>query len=286
MGGKEVHKLTAVFAPDLSKLSGEVDILLWFHGDKHYWSKRPKVDQYFKGKSIHYYLNEPVLALTKLREFILKSSKKRFVLVAPTLNDNTGSGPKHTAGGLLWQQADAEAYLQQVLNGVKKHLGVSVTVPGNIVLAAHSGGGHLQTHIAGNFTGLFDKMNEVWCFDSTYWGYESFEAWAQKGHSNNPRLFVYSTGGAGKKDTGDSAEQILTDSLPKPAAKPKRGAPPPPRRRTLWGRRKSTYVWTGVARTERCYLPSTLKPPITETPAATTSPLRSISRRWSRLPGI
>jgi hypothetical protein len=71
-------------------------------------------------------------------------------------------------------------------------------------------------------------MNEVWCFDSTYWGYEAFEAWAQKGHSNNPRLFVYSTGGAGKKDTGDSAEQILTDSLPKPAAKPKRGAPPPP----------------------------------------------------------
>jgi hypothetical protein len=123
MGGQDVHKMTAVFAPDPSKLSGEVDILLWFHGDKHYWSQHPKVDKYFNGKSIHYYLNEPVLALTKLREFILKSSKRQFVLVAPTLNDNTGNGPKHTAGGLLWQQADAEAYLQQVLNGVKKHLG-------------------------------------------------------------------------------------------------------------------------------------------------------------------
>src|SRR5262249_19982879 len=103
---------------------------------------------------------------------------------------------------------DAEAYLQQVANGVTKHMGINVTGPGNIVLAAHSGGGHILSRMAQYFTGAFDKANEVWCFDCSYWGGDPFITWAKKGHSN-PRLWFYSTRRTGNQATGDYANAIL-----------------------------------------------------------------------------
>ena len=211
--GKPVDAMTAVFAPDPSTLSGAVDVLLWFHGDKRYWNNSKTEKEDFSGKSIQYYLNN--LRLCKLREFILQSSKKSFVLVAPTLSDSTGvsvdsknedkSKRNYNPGALRWNTADAEAYLQHALNGVQKHMGVKNKLTlGNIVLAAHSGGGHLQSQMAQNFSGSFNKMNEVWCFDSTYWGSKPFLDWLKKGHSN-ARLWMYSTGGT----TGVNASEIL-----------------------------------------------------------------------------
>src|SRR5262249_14663773 len=159
---------TAVFAPDPTRLSGAVDVLLWFHGDKHVWSKKrtaqnlkkPRPDKdpdlYLWGESIKTYLETDEC---KLREVILPSTKKKFRLVAPTLNDQTGvsidstnpdeSKRDYNPGALRWKQADAEAYLQQVLNGVQRHMKVNNTLTlGNVVLAAHSGGGHLQSQMA------------------------------------------------------------------------------------------------------------------------------------------
>jgi hypothetical protein len=211
MGEKPVSPMTAVFAPDPTQLkAGEgVDILLWFHGDKDVWSKKrtlaTKKHHSFWGQSVQDYLK---IDECKLREFILQTSKKKFLLVVPTLNDHTGNGRK-PAAGLLWNQGDAEAYLQQVLNGVTEHLKIKVKGPRNIVLAAHSGGGHILSQMAQHFTGAFDKANEVWCFDCTYWGGKPFITWATKGHSN-PRLWVYSTGGKGPQATGDYANEILT----------------------------------------------------------------------------
>src|SRR5438094_6634305 len=40
MGGRKVPPVTAVFAPDPKQLKCEVDVLLWFHGDKDVWSKK------------------------------------------------------------------------------------------------------------------------------------------------------------------------------------------------------------------------------------------------------
>ena len=87
-GGQPVVPMTAVFAPDATKLSGAVDVLLWFHGDKHYWDNSG-TDRKFPGESIQFYLSQ--LPLCKLREFILQSTKRKFLLVAPTLNDQTGA---------------------------------------------------------------------------------------------------------------------------------------------------------------------------------------------------
>jgi hypothetical protein len=211
-GGQPVQPMTAAFAPDPKSLSSAVDVLLWFHGDKRYWNAS-KTDSFsFAGKSIQQYLTFP---LCKLREFILKAGKKKFILVAPTLNDQTGisvdsTNPDKTKrnfnpGALIWDQTDAEAYLQQVLNGVQKHMGLSQSLAlGNIVLAGHSGGGHLQSQMAQKFEGKFSKLNEVWCFDSSYWGSDPFLKWIQKGRSN-AKLFMYSTSGT----TAATASAIL-----------------------------------------------------------------------------
>jgi hypothetical protein len=235
MGGEPVVPMTAVFAPDPTQLSGEVNVLLWFHGDKHYWD-HTGADFTFPGKSIQYYLTDPKLTLCKLREFILQTSQKKFLLVAPTLNDKTGVSvdadhKNYNPGALRWEQADAEAYLKQVLKGANKYLGANASEVGNIVLAAHSGGGHLQGQMAQHFWGqMFNKVNEVWCFDSTYWGSSPFIAWARKGHSNNPRLWVYSTGGT----TGVNAAAIKKLTEPPPPAKPKpAGTTPPAKPNTL-----------------------------------------------------
>src|SRR5262249_8685535 len=89
--GRPVVPMTAVFSPDPALLTGQVDILLWLHGDKSYFGDPTNPDRGFEGESIQFYLNEPALALTKLREFILlQSTRKKFILVAPTLNDRTG----------------------------------------------------------------------------------------------------------------------------------------------------------------------------------------------------
>lgn len=211
-GGAKALPVTAVFAPDPAQLTGEVNVLLWFHGDKRYWQANGQNGVNFSGQSIQFYLNGPPMC--RLREFILKTGKN-FLLVAPTLNDRGGGG---NPAGVLWEQTDARAYLQQALNGANKHLGVKGTKLGNIVLAAHSGGGHIQSWMAGTFgSDPFHRMNEVWCFDSAYWGTAGLQRWTEKGHSN-AKLFVYATGG----DTASAARTLRRFSQPTPS-------PPVPR---------------------------------------------------------
>ncbi len=213
--GKPALPVTAVFAPNPALLTGEVNVLLWFHGDKSYWQNGQKAAS-FSGQSIQHYLNG--LPMCDLREFIQKTNKN-FLLVAPTLSDRAGGGDGLPAG-VLWDQADARAYLQQALNGANKHLGVKGTKLGNIVLAAHSGGGHIQAHMAGTFAAdPFHRMNEVWCFDSTYWGDARLQKWAERPHSG-AKLFVYATGGS----TAVAARSLRRFSRPP--------TPPPP----PWGK--------------------------------------------------
>jgi hypothetical protein len=216
-GGAAALPVTAVFAPDPAQLTGEVNLLLWFHGDKRYWEAGGQNSESFSGKSIQHYLNGPPMC--RLRDFILKT-EKNFLLVAPTLNDRTG-GNGYNPAGVLWEEADARAYLQQALNGANKHLGVKGTKLGNIVLAAHSGGGHIQARMAGTFgSDPFNQMNEVWCFDSTYWGDSLLQKWVEKGHGN-AKLFVYATGGS----TAVATRALQRLSQPAPPPRPPQGKP-------------------------------------------------------------
>jgi hypothetical protein len=177
-GQSAVKPMTAVFSPDPTKLgSSSIDVLLWFHGHKGQLNKTINL----KGYSAQQYLQ---VAEFKLREFILTTGKKQFLLVVPTLGDKSGAG-------VLARQDQAEAFLQQVLNGVQKHMGAKTATLGNIVLAAHSGGGAIMSKLAG-YSGAFDNVKEIWCVDCTYGSGPAFKKWAET-HVNN-KLFVFSTG--------------------------------------------------------------------------------------------
>jgi hypothetical protein len=211
--GQPVQPVPAVFCPDPSQLpASEVNMILWLHGDKKVWSKKrgaPTLDM--SGTNVRDYLQVDEV---KLREFILQTSQKKFLLVIPTLADRS-SAEGHTktekipAGGLLGTQDGAEAYLDVVLKGVNAYMGkhldpprdLSLTRPKNIVLAAHSGGGYILSNMAA-YGGLFAKqVQEIWCFDCTYWG--NIINWAKKGHATR-KLFVYSTGeGYGSRPNPD-----------------------------------------------------------------------------------
>jgi hypothetical protein len=60
-------------------------------------------------------------------------------------------------------------------------------------------------------------MNEIWCFDSSYFGGDQLINWVLKGHSN-PRLWVYSF----DSDTAGSAAKVLEYTKPLPPEKPHR----------------------------------------------------------------
>jgi hypothetical protein len=213
-GQAPVTPMTVVYAPDPNQLGGQVDILLWFHGHKGQLNKVVNLSGFSAGD----YLQVPEF---QLRQFILKTSKRQFLLVVPTLGDKSGAG-------LLNQQGQAEAFLQQVLNGVRAKMNPKVGDIGKIVLAAHSGGGAIMSRLSG-FGGTFDKVREIWCVDCTYGSGPAFKSWAAKPAHKLDRLWVFSTGSwtvhqlkdpkrpAGpdnpmvdkRTGTGDDAEQIL-----------------------------------------------------------------------------
>ncbi len=92
---------------------------------------------------------------------------------------------------MLGDPDTAKAYIDVCLKAVNEYMKKSVKSPRNIVLAAHSGGGHILGNMAG-FNGIFTKqVEEIWCFDCTYWG--NVVDWASKSHATR-KLFVYSTG--------------------------------------------------------------------------------------------
>lgn len=178
-GQAPVVPMTVVYAPAPKQLGAQVNILLWFHG----WKAELNKTVNLKGYSAGDYLNVPEF---KFRDFILKTSKRNFLLVFPTLGDKSGAG-------LLNKQTQAEAFLQQVLNGVRANMNSKVTDIGKIVLAAHSGGGAIMSTMAG-FGGIFDKVREIWCVDCTYGSGPAFKTWAAKPAHTLDRLWVFSTG--------------------------------------------------------------------------------------------
>jgi hypothetical protein len=171
--------MTVVYAPDPKQLGAKVDVLIWFHGHK---GGLKNVN--LSGISAEGYLNVPAL---DLRQFILSTKKREFVLVVPTLGEKSEPG-------LLTQQQQADAFLAQVLNGVRANINPNVTAIDNIVLAAHSGGGAIMGRWAKFGGTLRSNVKEIWCVDCTYGSAGSFLSWAkQPGHAND-RLWVFSTG--------------------------------------------------------------------------------------------
>ena len=191
---KTAFPMTAVYVPDRKKLTAPYNILLYLHGHKK-----------SRGLTIQEYLQDRDFSL---REFILASTKRNFLLVAPTLGDTSNYG-------LLGDGNSAVAYLEQVLNGVHAQLGGNGKRPdvGKIVLAGHSGAYRAMGKLVG-VPSLESKIKEVWCFDSTYGGGKTWLDWATKPSHKLDRLWAFSTGSSWgtKKVPKDPKKPVSADN--------------------------------------------------------------------------
>jgi hypothetical protein len=196
--------MTAVYVPDRSKLGGTVNIILYLHGHKEAFQKGGKsisIQEHLKlqrGNGALYY---------PLREEIAKSTKKEFVFVAPTLGDHSEGGgliDKNSGAG------DPVDFLNQVINGIQNHLSLPILMQyGDLVLAAHSGGGVAMRQLA-NHSGIKSSVKEAWCFDCLYSGNTDSDFWS-KWATPDHRLFVHSTGDFDM--IVDPAKRVPTDAL-------------------------------------------------------------------------
>src|SRR5262249_50757934 len=145
-GGSPSPGLTGVFVPKNYKVSGTVDLILYLHGH----GANATIDSYWsKGYKYRFHFREG-----------LNESDKNAVLVAPSL------GPKSEAGRLMDEGGGAD-YLDEVMDALGSH-GPHTSTPdvGNIVLAAHSGGGVPMRFLARKgFKKYHDNVKECWGFD-------------------------------------------------------------------------------------------------------------------------
>ncbi len=148
--------MTAVYLPGPLP-TGPLDLLVYFHG----W-KSGKLDGVtLDGMGADQFLTVPSF---DFRKMIQGTTKRQFALVVPTLGDRAGSGDLAKSG------ANVDFFLDMVRKGIAKHLPATGTPDlGNVVLAAHSGGGDTMFNVAKNATtATRSKLRELWCFDCTY----------------------------------------------------------------------------------------------------------------------
>jgi hypothetical protein len=141
--------MTGVFVPKNYKVSSEVDLILYLHG--HH--ANATIDDYWSASYSYQF---------HLREW-LNATDKNAVLVAPSL------GPTSESGHLL-EEGGGDSYLDEVMDALGE-FGPHTSTPsvGNIVLAAHSGGGVPMRFLARKgFKKYHDKVKECWGFDCTY----------------------------------------------------------------------------------------------------------------------
>src|SRR5262249_38403138 len=128
--GADSGSVTGVFFPQGYGYPSTIDVVIFFHGNKQQWNT---IQDFWKPKNGH--------DIT-LREDV-NSSGKKVVLIAPTMGDLPGYSGNYT-GALDQSGKSADLLLDNVRDYMKQK------VPqykdrkpeiGNIVLAAHSGGG-------------------------------------------------------------------------------------------------------------------------------------------------
>jgi hypothetical protein len=158
----EAAPMTAVFSPTGYTAGGEVNIILYLHGN-HDGSD----SNYPKAMTIEQYLAKAPFA--ELLNAIANASPfKNLLFVAPSL------GPSAQAGTLVDKGIDW--YLGEVLKGSQQygvHRGQTTSAKlKNLVLACHSGGGRamlaLAQSMSANSSPAAGTLRECWGFDCLY----------------------------------------------------------------------------------------------------------------------
>ena len=153
---------TGVFIPQGFGYQSEVDVILYFHGNKR--GEFSHINQYW-GPGFPYKCT--------LRED-LNASGKSAILIAPTMGSAPGAALNGNPDlGVFGQPGGAECFLDHVMQWLGNYdphysLKNPKVVPkvGKVILAGHSGGGspiHIQME------SLKAKICEIWCFDVVYY---------------------------------------------------------------------------------------------------------------------
>lgn len=183
--GQGLKSISGIFIPNGYRPQRSVDLILYLHGHlgPSGLSSQDTIQQYWRKANFAF------------REKV-NSSGKNVILVAPTLGPKSQAGNLIAAGGLT-------RYLDQVMAalgtyGPHKTLGPPVV--GNIILAAHSGGGSPMRKLALSTGTYAANIKECWGFDCTYGGDATdWRKWATSRSSN--QVFIYYIQTCKKKDS-------------------------------------------------------------------------------------
>ena len=133
----------------------KINVIVYFHGHKA--GEFETIDQYWKG-----------LHNIRLREDI-NESRKKVVLIAPTMGAKPGSGLNKDMG-IFRNSGSGDEFLNEVARWIGRYVprySSRKVIPGigNIVLAGHSGAGGILFQQAKT---MRSHICEVWGFDSMY----------------------------------------------------------------------------------------------------------------------
>lgn len=166
--------MTGIYIPENYHPQPGVDLILFLHGFKAGPDRR-RPDP---GWTINQYWRFPYRAF---REGV-HASHKSVILVSPTLGQFSEPGMLTAPGGF-------DRYIDQVMAALATYGPYMSRRPavGNIILAAHSGGGSPMTLIALANQRYTSLIRECWAFDSMYGGSSVWADWAAK----NPQARLY-----------------------------------------------------------------------------------------------
>jgi hypothetical protein len=169
-----IRSMTGIFIPENYSPQQEVDLILYLHGFK---TALPGSDAL-----IAEYWDADKYSVFAMREEI-NASQRNIILVAPTLGLKSEAGDLTRGHGL-------DNYLDKVLEALKSYSpykGQSPTI-GNLILAAHSGGGAYMRKLALSGSRYADKIKECWGFDSLY-NSSDVKYWLQWAQRNSGASF-------------------------------------------------------------------------------------------------
>ena len=183
-------KMTAIYVPQKFQPNAETDLIIYLHG---FLDGTPGILTKGGGRHIppiQYYLNyvkPPATRYFNFRE-IINQSGKSVVFVAPTL------GGKAQYGNLV---NNFDNYVDQVIWAVNEHIYRARNLGGqfklgNIILAAHSGGGSAMLGIAGQSKSTYARrIKSFWGFDSWYNGSAGWNAIVDDITKNKKTVTIY-----------------------------------------------------------------------------------------------
>jgi hypothetical protein len=153
---------TGVFVPKGFAYEPEVDVILFFHGNKIVSKKRhfTNINEYWRGD----------IDGVALRDDVNKAGKK-VLLVAPTMGDYPGvSRTDKDNLGIFATPGGGTCFLNHVMQWLGKYddrYASNKVIPSvrKVILAGHSGGGN---PIHNQMEAMKTQVCEIWCFDVVY----------------------------------------------------------------------------------------------------------------------